>query len=140
MTIKILLVIDPNIAWEGLRRLIQRHPCLQLAAEASDIRTARELTRRLQPDLVIMDINIPHLELVEAARRMIEDAPEVKVITLSMQSDGLYAEKCFLSGISGYLLKECAYEELIPAIDRVMAGNTYLSPDMGMEDRIALRP
>lgn len=139
MTIRILLVIDPNIAWEGLRRLIQQHPCLLLVAETSSILSAQELTRRLKPDIVIVDINVPHPEMIQAARCMIEDTHGVKVIAISMQSDRIYAEKSFLSGISGYLLKECTYEELIPAIHHVMAGNTYLSPEMGIDDRSIVR-
>ncbi|WP_373500404.1 response regulator transcription factor [Desulfococcus sp.] len=130
MAIRVLLVIDPGIGWEGLRRLIQQHPCLRLAAEASDIRSALELTRRLQPDIVILDINIPLPEIIRTVQNMIRHAPAVKVITISMQSDRLYAEKSFLSGVSGYLLKECAYEELIPAIHHVMTGRAYLSRDI----------
>lgn len=135
MAVRVLLMIDPTIGWNDLRRLIQQHPCLRLVAETSNIRSARELTRRLRPDLVIMDVNVPHLEMIQATRRMIEHAPAVKVIILSMQSDGHYAEKSFLSGISGYLLKECAYEELIPAIHRVMDGKKYLSPDIRIDER-----
>lgn len=140
MATRILLAIDPTLAWEGLRRLIQQHPCLQLAAETASIPSALELARRLRPDVVIMDINVPLQEMIQAARRMIEDIPGIRVITLSMQSDGLYAEKCFLSGIAGYLLKDCAYEELIPAIDHVLAGNTYLSAEMGSVGRSVMHP
>lgn len=135
MTIRILLTIDDNIAWEDLRRLIQRHPGLELVAEAADIQSARELTRRLRPDVVVMDIHRPLPDIVRTAKEMIRQVPCVKVITISMQSDRLYVEKSFLAGISGYLMKESSYEELIPAIRQVVAGKIYLSPEIQMHDR-----
>jgi len=132
MTIRILLTIDDHIAWENLRQLIQQHPGLALVAEAADIPSAQELTRRLRPDVVVMDIHRPLPEIIRTAKEMIRQVPGVKVITISMQSDRLYVERSFISGISGYLMKESSYEELIPAIRQVVAGKTYLSPEIQM--------
>jgi DNA-binding NarL/FixJ family response regulator len=130
MTIRVVLVFHPSIAWEGLRPLIENHPDMQLIAQASDIRSASKLAQRHQPDVVVMDINQPLPEIIQSAQEMIRHVPAVKIITISMQTDRAYAEKSFLAGISGFIVKECAYEELVPAIHHVMAGQTYLSPDV----------
>jgi len=126
--IKILLVDDHKIVRDGLRALIDKYPDLEVVAEAADGRTAVRLAKELSPNIVIMDISMPDLNGIEAARQIASESPRVKVLTLSMHSDARYVKQLFAAGASGYLLKECAIDELVTAIQSVAANQIYLSP------------
>jgi len=128
MTIKILLADDHKIVREGLRSLLEKHADIGVIAEAGNGRTAVELTRKLSPDVVVMDISMPDLNGIEATRQIISARPEVKVIALSMHSDKRFVVGMFQAGASGFLLKDCAFEELASAILAVRANQKYLSP------------
>ena len=128
MRIKILLADDHKIVRDGLRAMISGHPDMEVVAEAENGRAAVSLVKQLAPDIVIMDISMPDLNGIEAARHIVADAPRVKIIALSMHSDSHYVKELFKAGASGYLLKECAFEELANAIHTVAADQIYLSP------------
>jgi len=128
MNIKILLAEDHKITRQGLRSLLEKQPDMKVVAEAEDGRTAVSLVRELLPDVVIMDVTMPELNGVEATRQIIGEHENVKIIALSMHSDTLFVSEMLKSGASGYLLKDCAFEELARAIRTVIAGETYLSP------------
>jgi len=128
MSIKVLLADDHKITREGLRSLIDKQPDMEVVAEAEEGRTAVCLVRELSPDVVIMDVTMPDLNGIEAAKQIVGEFANVKIIALSMHSDTLYVSEMLRSGASGYLLKDCAFEELARAIHAVMAGKTYLSP------------
>ncbi len=128
MSIRILLADDHKIVRDGLRALIEKQPDMEVVGEAADGRTAVRLVKELTPDIVIMDISMPDLNGIEAARQILTDAPRIKIITLSMHSDSRFVKEVFKVGASGYLLKECAFEELANAIHTVAADQIYLSP------------
>ena len=128
MHIKILLADDHKIVRDGLRAMISGHPDMEVVAEADNGRAAVTLAKQLAPDIVIMDISMPDLNGIEAARHIIADAPRVRIIALSMHSDSHYVKELFKAGASGYLLKDCAFEELANAIHTVAADQIYLSP------------
>lgn len=128
MTIRIILADDHKITRQGLRLLIEKQQDMKVVAEAKDGRTAVDLANQTPADLVIMDVTMPDLNGIEAARQIITNSPSVKVIALSMHSDNLFITEMLKSGASGYLLKDCAFEELARAIRSVMNGDTYLSP------------
>ncbi len=128
MKIKILLADDHKIVRDGLRALIEKCPDMQVVAEAADGRTAVRLAKELSPDIAIMDISMPDLNGIEAARQISAESPHVKILTLSMHSDARYVKHLFTAGASGYLLKECAFDELVNAIRTVAANQVYLSP------------
>jgi len=128
MSTRILLADDHKIIRQGLRLLLDKQPDLEVVAEAEDGRTAVRLVREMLPDVVIMDVTMPDLNGVEATRQIVGEFPSVKVIALSMHSDSLFVIEMLRSGASGYLLKDCAFEELARAIHTVVAGDTYLSP------------
>jgi len=128
MRIKILLADDHKIVRDGLRAMISGHPDMEVVAEAENGRAAVSLVKQLAPDIVIMDISMPDLNGIEAARHIVADAPRVKIIALSMHSDSHYVKELFKAGASGYLLKDCAFEELANAIHTVAADQIYLSP------------
>lgn len=128
MSIRVLLADDHQIVREGLRSLIDSQTDMEMVAQAEDGRAAVELIRQHRPDLVVMDIGMPELNGVEATRQIVADLPEVKIIALSMHEDKRFVSGMLKAGASGYLLKNCASEELLQAIHRVMANQTYLSP------------
>jgi DNA-binding NarL/FixJ family response regulator len=128
MSIKILLADDHKITRQGLRSLLEREADMQVVAEAEEGRTAVRLVRELLPRVVIMDVSMPDLNGMEATRQIVDAFPDVKIIALSMHSDALFVTEMLKSGASGYLLKDCAFEELTLAIRAVAAGKTYLSP------------
>jgi len=128
MSIKILLADDHKITRQGLRSLLEKEPDMEVVAEAEEGRTTVRLAREHLPDVVVMDVTMPDLNGMEATRQMHAELPSVKVIALSMHSDNLFVSEMLKSGASGYLLKDCAFEELARAIRVVVDGKTYLSP------------
>ena len=127
MSIGILIAEDHAIVREGLRSLIERQPDMEIVCEAEDGRTALERTRELLPDLVIMDITMPNLNGVEATRQIVNEFPQIKVIALSIHSNRRFVSDMLGAGATGYVLKECLFDELVQAIRTVVAGESYLS-------------
>ena len=130
MSIRILLADDHKITRQGLRSLIDKQSDMEVVAEAEDGRTAVSLVGELLPDVVIMDVSMPDLNGMEATRQIIGAFSGVKIIALSMHSDELFVIEMLKSGALGYLLKDCAFEELERAIRAVVDGQTYLSPSI----------
>ena len=130
MSIRILLADDHKITRQGLRSLLEKQQDMEVVGEAEDGRTTVSLVRELSPSVVIMDVTMPDLNGVEATRQIVGQSPDVKIIALSMHSDTLFVTEMLRSGASGYLLKDCAFEELARAIHAVVAGKTYLSPSV----------
>ena len=130
MSIRILLADDHKITRQGLRSLLEKQQDMEVVAEADNGRTAVRLAGEIAPDVVIMDLTMPDLNGVEATRQIVADSPDVKVIALSMHSDSLFVTEMLKSGAAGYLLKDCAFEELAKAIRIVLDGKTYLSPSI----------
>ena len=128
MSIKILLADDHGIIREGLRSLLEKEPDIKVIGEAQDGRKAFELTQQLQPDIVIIDITMPNLNGIDAARQITSNFPKVKVIALSIHSNRRFVANMLKAGASGYVLKESLFDELTHAIRAVTANGTYLSP------------
>jgi len=128
MSIRILLADDHKIVREGLRTLLEKQPGMEVVAEAEDGCTAVRLVWELSPDVVIMDIAMPDLNGIEATRQIIAKNHRIKVVALSMHSDRRFVAGMLKAGASGYLLKDCAFEELAQAVRTVVANQTYLSP------------
>jgi DNA-binding NarL/FixJ family response regulator len=128
MSIRILIADDHKITRQGLRSLLEKEDDMEVVAEAEDGRSAVKLVSEVQPDVVIMDVSMPDLNGIVACRQVVGESDNVKVIGLSMHSDRLFIAEMLKSGASGYLLKDCAFEELARAIRAVYNGNSYLSP------------
>ena len=128
MNTRILIVDDHSITREGLKVLLNKIPNFEVIAEAENGRVALSLARKHQPDIVVMDINMPDLNGVDASRQILAELPQTKIIALSMYSDRSYVKGMLKSGVAGYLLKNCAFEELSGAIQTVLRNQTYLSP------------
>jgi DNA-binding NarL/FixJ family response regulator len=129
-SIRILLADDHKILRSGLRGLLEKEPGLKVVAEAEDGRTALDLTKKLSPDVVIMDISMPDLNGIEATRQITSNAPKTKIIILSVHSGQRLVAEVFKAGASGYLLKDCGFNEVFDAIRAVAAGETYLCPQV----------
>lgn len=128
MSIRILLVEDHSIVREGLMALLERQPDIEVVGQTEDGRKALQMSRELLPDVVIMDIAMPDMNGIEATRLILKEAPSTKIIGLSIHSDRRYVVEMLKAGSSGYLLKDCAFEELTNAVHTVVRGNIYLSP------------
>ena len=129
MKIEIVVVDDHKIFRDGIRNLLDQQANMKVIGEAEDGRTAVDLIRKLSPQVVIMDVTMPNLNGIDATRRILEKNPAVKVIALSMHAQRRLVQEMLKAGASGYLLKECAFEELVQAIHVVFEKNQiYLSP------------
>ncbi len=127
---KIILVDDHKITREGLRSLLESQSDMEVIAEADNGRSAVKLSLKLVPDVVVMDISMPDLNGIDATHQILAKMPKIKVIALSMYSDRRYVLGMLKAGVTGYLLKDCAFEELIRAIRGVLDGQTYMSPEI----------
>lgn len=128
--IKVVLADDHQIVRHGLRSLLSAEPDIEVIGEADNGRAVIRLVQELSPQVVIMDISMPDLNGIEATRQILSDYSGVKVIALSMHSDSLFVLNMFKAGASGYLLKDCALEELVKAVRTVMNRKIYLSPSI----------
>jgi len=134
MGIKILIVDDHSILREGLRLLFENQPDLKVVAEAENGRTAVELAKKHSPDIIVLDVSMPDMNGIEATRLITQDNPYSKVIGLSVHINKEHIVGMFKAGASGYLLKNCNWEEVIKAVHSVMENRLYLSS--GINDLI----
>jgi DNA-binding NarL/FixJ family response regulator len=125
---RVLLADDHKILRQGLRTLLEREKDIQIVGEADNGRSSVKLTGELAPDVVIMDVAMPDLNGIDATRHITQADPRTRVLALSMHSDGRYVRGMLQAGARGYILKDCAAEELTHAIRTVMAGQVYVSP------------
>jgi DNA-binding NarL/FixJ family response regulator len=128
MRTRILLADDHAIFMQGLRALLLPEPDMEVIGEARDGREAVKAATTLRPQVVIMDTSMPGMNGIEATRRITAEEPQIKILCLSMHGVPRLVERVMEAGASGYLLKDCAFEELARAIRQVMANRTYLSP------------
>ena len=136
--IKVLIVDDHQMVRFGTRRLLEDESGLQIVGEASSGEEAIEAVDALNPQVVLMDVQMPGIGGLEATRRCLRIAPNVKVIALSMHDGEPFPSKLFEAGAKGYVSKRSDPEELILAIRKVMAGQRYISTDIAQN--LALRP
>jgi len=130
MSIRILLADDHKIVRDGLRTLIGKEAGMEVIGEAENGRKALKMAEKIRPNVVIMDVTMPDMNGIEATRKMLTEVPGVKVIALSMHSDRRFVLGMLEAGASGYLMKDCAFDELAKAVRSVATGQTYLSPSI----------
>ena len=128
MKIKILLADDHQIIRDGLKALIQKEPQFEVVAEAKDGKSAIDLAKELNPDVVVIDVSMPGLNGMEATIELLAHNPDIKVIALSVHSEKEYVSGMLQAGASAYLLKDSAFRELAEAIRTVTQNQTYISP------------
>lgn len=138
-TIRILLADDHTVLRTGLRLLLEREPGFEVVAEAKDGRETVGLAQKLKPDVVLLDIAMPNLNGIEAARQIAAARPETAIVILSMHADEGYLLRALKAGAKGYLLKDSDEDDLIHAIHAVYEGKAFFSPAISklmMEDYI----
>ena len=128
MPVKVLLADDHKIVREGIHSLLDKQTGMEVVAEAENGHAAVKLAQQLKPDVVIMDISMPDMNGIEATRRIKANAPSVKVLALSIHSHRRFVAEMLRAGASGFLLKDCAFEELAKAIRCAMDDQVYLTP------------
>ena len=127
-TITVLLSDDHTLVREGLRLLLEKEADIQVVGEAANGRRSVGETKRLKPDVVVLDIAMPLLNGLEAARQIAKEVPSAKVLMLSAYTDDSYIEHAIEAGAAGYLMKETAGNDLLRAIREIANGNAFFSP------------
>jgi DNA-binding NarL/FixJ family response regulator len=123
---RVLLADDHMLVIDGLRRILE--PECEVVGVVEDGRSLLEAAVRLKPDIILLDISMPLLNGVEAARKLRKTVPDSKLIFVTMHADATYVTGAFRAGASGYVLKRCASMELVSAIQEVLKGRTYITP------------
>ena len=128
MGIRVVAIDDHSVFREGLRLVLDQHEEIELVGEANNGRDGIDVVLREKPDIVIMDVNMPGLNGIEASRQMLSETSDVKILVLSAYSNRRFVTEMFRIGVSGYILKESASEEVIRAIFTVAKGGSYICP------------
>jgi len=123
---RVLLVDDHTLVLDGFRKLLEDR--CEIVGVAEDGRTLLRMAQELQPDIVTLDISMPQLNGVDAARKLKKILPRIKLIFVTMHADQAYVNEAFKAGAAGYLLKRSAGSELLQAIQSVMDGQCYVTP------------
>jgi DNA-binding NarL/FixJ family response regulator len=126
--IRVLVADDHTIVRQGLVGILKGSEDIEVIGEAPDGHEAVEKALKLKPDVVVVDVSMPRLSGLEAARRIHESLPATRILVLTMHDDEEYILKMVRAGVSGYLLKEGAASELIAGIKALKAGRTYFGP------------
>ena len=140
--IRVLLVDDDALMRAGLEAILSSDSGVHVVGEASDGRVAVEQVRRLQPDVVLMDIRMPEVDGIAATRTVVAVSPDVRVVILTTFEDDDYIFGALTAGASGFLLKRTSPEQLLEALRAVAAGDSLLSPSVTRRviDRMAALP
>ena len=140
--IRIILADDHAMMREGLRAILETELGYSVVAQAGNGRETVALVKEHRPDLVIMDISMPDMNGIEATRQVMQEMPRTKVIALSMHTDKRFVGEMLQAGAAGYILKQGAMDELQQAIQTVLAGKAYISPEVAgtvVQDYVAMR-
>lgn len=141
MTIRVLLADDHRILVDGLMSILERQKDVDVVGIAKDGLEAVAMVEQHRPDIVLLDISMPRLNGIDAARRILRDHPETKIAMLSMHADRAYVQESLRVGARGYILKESAAKEVLHAVEAVMRGERFLSRsvrDQVLDDYVEL--
>ena len=140
--VRVLLVDDDDLMRAGLRSVLASDETIEVVGEAGDGRAAIGSVRKLQPEVVLMDVRMPALDGISATREVLRNSPGTKVVVLTTFEDDDYVFGALSAGASGFLLKRTRPEELIAAIHTIAAGDSLLSPSVTRTviDRMAAQP
>ena len=136
--IRIVIADDHAVVRSGLRLLLEAEPDFEVVAEAGDVEAARRYVRGHHPGVLVLDLNMPGGSSLDAIPVLRNEAPETQIVILTMQEEPAFARQALSAGAIGYVLKEAADAELVAAVRRAAAGETYLNPALGA--RIAREP
>ncbi|MGI8712993.1 MAG: response regulator [Solirubrobacteraceae bacterium] len=136
--IRIVIADDHAIVRRGLRMLLDGEPDFEVVAEAGDAETARRYVHGHHPDILVLDIKMPGGSSLDVVPTIRAESPATQIVVLTMQDEAAYARQAMRAGVLGYVLKEAADEELVAAVRRAAAGESYLNPALGA--RVAAEP
>jgi two-component system response regulator NreC len=137
-TIRIVIADDHSVVRRGLRQLLEDQAGFEVVAEAGDVDSARRYVRGHRPDVLVLDLNMPGGSSLEAIPDIRAESPGTQIVVLTMQNEPAYARQALGSGVLGYVLKESADAELVEAVKRAAAGDTFLNPRLGA--KVAAEP
>jgi two-component system, NarL family, response regulator NreC len=129
--IRVLIVDDHAVVRSGLRHVLNAEEGIEVVGEAGDAQHAIFETRAQKPDVVLMDVVMPGKSGIETIPEVLKDAPDAKILMLSMQDDPRYVREAFAAGAAGYILKEAADTDVVAAVRQVAAGGRYVHPSLG---------
>jgi two-component system, NarL family, invasion response regulator UvrY len=139
-TVRVVLVDDHAVVREGYRRLLERTQDINVIAEAASGEEAYRIVCDLQPDVSVMDINLPGLGGIEVVRRIVARLPEAKILMFSMHEDTVFSSRALQAGARGYVTKSAAPEVLVEAVRLVAQGKLYISHEMAQELALQMLP
>jgi two-component system response regulator NreC len=137
-SIRIVLADDHAVVRTGLKLVLESEPDIEVVAEAGDADAAQRYVRGHHPDVLVLDFNMPGRSVLEVIPELVAEFPETRIVILTMQDEPAFARETLAAGAMAYVLKESADAELVEAIRRVAAGETYLNPALGA--RMAREP
>jgi DNA-binding NarL/FixJ family response regulator len=129
-TIRIVLIDDHALVRQGFRRILEEEPGLSVVGEAGGALEGVALVRQTRPDVVLMDMAMPDANGIHAAREILRERPETRILVLSMYSDSQYVRSALDAGVAGYILKSALETDLTRAVRAVAQGQQYLSPEL----------
>ena len=129
--IRIVVVDDHAVVRSGLRLLLSAEEDMEVVGDAGNVREAVFEVRATKPDVVLLDVTMPGESGIEGLPKLLHEAPETRVLMLSMQDDPSYVREAFAAGARGYVLKEAIDAEVVAAVREVAAGNRYVHPALG---------
>jgi two-component system, NarL family, response regulator NreC len=136
--ISVVLADDHAVVRSALRLMLEAEPGIEVLAEAGNADAATRYVAGHQPDVLILDINMPGGSGLAAIPSIREQSPETQIVVLTMQDETAFAREALQAGVLGYILKEAASEELVKAVRMAAEGRTYLQPELGA--RLAAEP
>ena len=138
--VSVVLVDDHAVVREGYRRLLERTGDISVIAEASTGEEAYRVVSEMQPDVTVMDINLPGIGGIEVVRRIVSRQPEARILMFSMHEDTVFSSRALQAGARGYVTKSAAPEVLVEAVRLVAAGKLYISHEMAQELAVQMLP
>jgi two-component system invasion response regulator UvrY len=138
--ITVLLTDDHELVRTGIRRLLEDSKQVSIIGEADCGETSVQLAQEHQPDIILMDVNMPGIGGVEACRRILQRNPKQKIIVLTVHNEQTFPKRLLEIGARGYLTKECGVDEMIKAIKQVHAGSSYIATSIAQQLALSLLP
>ena len=128
---RIVIADDHEVVRKGLRAILEAHPGWEVCGEAADGRSAVEKAEELRPDVIVVDIGMPHLNGLEATRQILKNQPDTKVLILSVYESEQLVEEVLDAGARGYVLKSDASRDLVRAIEELQRNHTFFTSRVG---------
>ena len=136
--IRVVIADDHAVVRRGLRQVLDSEDGVEVVAEAANLEDARRYVRGHHPTVLVLDLNLPEGLSLNAIPEIRSEFPDTRIVVLTMQNEPAYARQALSAGALGYVLKEAAESELLEAVRRAAAGDTYLNPRLGA--RVAAEP